>query len=89
MARLQFTREQAKAEATQRAEHFVAGLANGSGARLADAFADTSVPGSRSSKHPVAWVIVFTFDPPDGAVMDGGELLVSVDLESGVIAVRG
>ena len=50
---------------------------------------DAAVPQSQNSKHPVAWVTVFAFDPPDGALMDGGKFFVSVDLESGAVTVRG
>jgi hypothetical protein len=89
MSRLRFTREQAQAEASRRAAEFVSARFTYAGAQLRGTYPDTAVPRSRSSKHPVAWVAVFAFDPPGGAVMDGGELFVSVDLESGVVAVRG
>jgi hypothetical protein len=89
MARLRFTREQARAEASRRAAEFVSARPTFAGARLRGAYPDTTVPRSHSCKHPVAWVAVFAFDPPGGTVMDGGELFVSVDLESGAVAVCG
>jgi hypothetical protein len=46
------------------------------------------VPRSRNSKHPVAWLVVFAFDPPEGSVMDGGELFVAVNLDSGTVVIR-
>jgi hypothetical protein len=46
------------------------------------------MPKSQRSKHPIAWLVVFGLDQPDGSVMDGGELFIAVDLESGAIAIR-
>jgi hypothetical protein len=46
------------------------------------------VPQSSVSKHPVAWIAVFGHDLPDGTVMDGGELFVAVNLDSGAVAIR-
>ena len=89
MARLRFTKAQAQAEASRRAAEFVSARPTFAGARLRGAYPDAAVPQSQNSKHPVAWVAVFAFDPPDGALMDGGEFFVSVDLESGAVAVRG
>ncbi len=89
MGRLRFTREQAQREAERRASEFVCGLPNCAGVRLWGAHPDRTVPQSRSSKHPVAWVVVLASDPPDGGgLMDGGEMFVAVDLESGGVAVR-
>ncbi len=47
--------------------------------------------GSRAgeaSKHPVAWVVIYAPVPPDDAVIEGGELFVAVDLESGTVGLR-
>lgn len=87
MAHLRLSRDQAKAEAARRAADFVTRLPNCGGARLRGIHPDTAVRQSRSSKQPVTWVAVFAFDPPGGAVMDGGELLVKVDLKSGEVTL--
>jgi hypothetical protein len=86
MGRLRFTREQAQHEAARRASEFVSGLPNCAGFRLRGTHPDTTVSPSRNSKHPVAWLVVFAFDPP--GVMDGGELFVAVNLESGGVGIR-
>lgn len=88
MGRIRFTREQAQDEAARRASDFVSGLPNYAGLRLHGTHPDTTMPQSRNSKHPAAWLVVFAFDPPDCRVMDGGELFVAVDLESGAVAIR-
>lgn len=88
MRRLRFTREEAEAEASRRAAEFVAQLPRCEFMRQQGVYPDTTVVRSHSSKHPVAWVVVFAYEPGEGAVMDGGELIVTVDLESGVVAVR-
>ena len=88
MARLRYSQEEAQAEATRRAEAFVAGRPDLAKWRHRGTHPDTLVPPSRASKHPVAWVAVFVPAPPDGGVIDGGELFVAVDLESGSVAVR-
>jgi hypothetical protein len=88
MGRLRFTREDAQHEAARRASEFVSGLPSCKGLRLRGTHPDTTVPQSSASKHPVAWVVVFSLDLPDGAVMDGGELFVAVNLDSGAVAIR-
>jgi len=88
MERIRFTRAQAQNEASRRATEFVSELPSCTGFRLRGAHPDTTMPKSQSSKHPIAWLVVFGLDQPDGSVMDGGELFVAVDLESGAIAIR-
>ena len=88
MARLRFTLEQARAEASRRAVEYVYGLPHWAGALHRGTFPDGSVPLSRSSKHPTAWITVFAFEPPEGATMDGGELFIAVNLETGVVSSR-
>ena len=89
MARLRYSWAEAQAEATRQAEAFVAGRLDPDHWRHRGTHPDALVSPSRSSKHPVAWVAVFAPVPPDGAAIDGGELFVAVDLESGSVAVRG
>jgi len=88
MGRLRFTREEAQLEAARRASEFVSGLPSCTGLRLRGTHPDTTAPQSRASKHPVAWIVVFSLDLPDGTVMDGGELFVAVNLDSGAGAIR-
>lgn len=88
MARLRYSLAEAQAEATRRAEAFVAERPDREQLRHRGTFPDTIVPPSHSSKHPVAWVVVFVPIPPAGDIIDGAELFVDVDLESGAVAVR-
>lgn len=88
MARLRFTRAEAEAEATRLASEFVAGLPGTSTDRCIGAFPDKTIPRSRASKHPVAWVVVFKTPQPPGVVMDGGELFVKVNLETNSVAIH-
>ncbi len=85
MARLRYSREEAQAEATRRAEAFVSGRPDRGKIRLRGTVPDLTKPPSHSSKHPVAWVAIFAPIPADGEVIDGGELEVAVDLESGLV----
>jgi hypothetical protein len=78
----------AQAEATRRAEAFIADRPDRGQFRHHGTFPDTLVPPSRASKHPVAWVAVFAPVPPDGGVIDGGELFMAVDLEAGTVGIR-
>ncbi|MDB5310755.1 MAG: hypothetical protein JWO38_4957 [Gemmataceae bacterium] len=89
MARLRYSRTEAQAEAQRRAEAFVADRPDRDQWRLRGTSPNTLVPPSRASKHPVAWVAVFAPVPPDGGVIDGGELFVAVDLETGGVGVLG
>ncbi len=88
MARLRYSRAEAQAEATRRAEAFVAERTDRDQWQRRSTFPDSTATPSRASKHPVAWIAVFAWVPPDGGVVDGGELFVAVDLESGSVAVR-
>ncbi|VTS06829.1 unnamed protein product [Tuwongella immobilis] len=88
MGRLRYTLAEAREEATRRAEAFVADRPDRDQFRLRGARPDSLVPPSRASKHPVAWVVVYARIPPDGGVIDGGELFVAVDLERGTVGLR-
>ncbi|VTU02344.1 unnamed protein product [Gemmataceae bacterium] len=89
MARLRYSRAEAEAEATRRAEAFVAVRPDRERFRFRGAFPDTAVSPRRASKHPVVWVAMFQLIPENGDVIDGGELLVSVDLETGRVGYHG
>lgn len=88
MGRLRFSRAEAQDEGTKRAVAFVADRPDWDQLRHRGTFPDRLVPSSRASKHPVAWVVVFAWVPPDGGVIDGGEIFVAVDLESGSVGIR-
>jgi hypothetical protein len=83
MPRLRFTREEAEAEATRLATEFVSGMAGAECARCLGAFPDRMMPKTSSSKHPVVWVVAFVFHPPD-VIVDGGEIFVTVNLQTKV-----
>ena len=87
MPHLRFTREEAEAEATRQATELVAGLPGASSARCKGAVPNPSAPRSRSTKHPVAWLVAFVFHPPE-VIMDGGELWVAVNLGTGAVAIQ-
>ena len=82
MSRLRYSRDGAKAEAIRRAEAFVAERPDRDELRLRGAFANPLVPPSKASKHPVAWLVLFAPLPPEGGVIDGGELFVVANLEA-------
>lgn len=88
MARLRYSLAEAEAEATRRAKVLIADRTDRDQLRHRGTFPDTLVPSSRASKHPVAWIAVFAWVPPDGTITDGGELFVAVDLESGSVGIR-
>ncbi|MCE9560864.1 MAG: hypothetical protein K8U57_02305 [Planctomycetes bacterium] len=88
MARLRYSREEAQAEAVRRAEAFVADRADCDEWRLRMAFPNTLLSPSQASKHPVAWFVLFAPVPPEGGVIDGGEMCVAVDLESGSVGLH-
>lgn len=88
MARLRYSLSEAQAEATRRAEAFIAGRPDRNGFNLRGAYPDPLVSLSKASKHPVAWVVIYAPIPPEGCVIDGGELFVAVDLELGTVGLR-
>ncbi len=87
VARLRYSRDEARSEAIRRAEAFVAERDDRDEWRLRMAFPNTLVPPSQASKHPVAWLVLFAPIPAEGEVIDGGELFVAFDLESGTVAL--
>ena len=88
MGRVRFSRAEAHDEATRRAAEFVAGRADRDRWWHVSTTPDGVGPPSRSSKHPVVWVAMYAPVTPAGGAIDGGELFVVVDLESGAVAVR-
>jgi hypothetical protein len=82
VSRLRYTPEQAEAEAKRLAESYVARLQNVDGYIFRRAIANGHVPKSPATKLPVVWHAVFTRDYPRGVVVDGGELVVVVNIET-------
>jgi hypothetical protein len=60
VARLRYSRAEVQAEA------FIADRPDRERLRHRGTFPDSLVPPSRASKHPVVWVAVFEWVPPDG-----------------------
>jgi hypothetical protein len=87
LPRLRFTLKEAEAEATRLAAEFIAARPGYSSARCKGAVPDRCAPRSRSSKHPLTWLVCFVFHPPE-VIMDGGELFVAVNLETGVVTIK-
>jgi hypothetical protein len=88
VARIRYTWQEAHDEASRQATEFVAKSPHYRGLRLRSCHPDSTRVQSRDSKHPLAWLAVFAIDPPGEAVIDGGELFVTVDLESNIVGVR-
>jgi hypothetical protein len=82
VSRLRYTPEQAEAEAKRLAESYVAQLQNVDGYILRRAIPNGHAPKSASTKLPVEWHAVFTREYPEGVVVDGGELVVGVNIET-------
>jgi len=87
LPRLRYTRAQAEAEAILLATEFVSGLPGAVSGRCTGAHPDRMAPMSGSTKHPVVWVVIFAFHPPE-VLMDGGELSLTVNLETKIVSIR-
>jgi hypothetical protein len=88
MPRLRFTRAEAEGEALRLATEFVAKLPGSESDRCVGIVPDAMTPQSNASKHPVVWVAIFKTPQPHGEVMDGGELFVTVNLETNTVNIR-
>ncbi len=79
MARLRYSLAQAEEEAIRLAEAFVALRPDRDLWILHHrrAFPKGSSP---ASKHPMTWSVMFSPNPQDGSVIDGGEMFVIVNL---------
>ena len=82
MARIRLTFRQAAEKATRLAVEFKQTFPNFERYRYLITFPDRFTPQSNSTKHPVNWSVTFKLDPPPGAVLDGGELTVMVNIET-------
>jgi hypothetical protein len=89
LARLRFTRAEAKGEATRLATEFVQSQRNFPPHRwVSTSPSSKASAGAGTSKHPVVWNVMFVPVMPAGTVMDGGELVVAVDLSTRLVAVE-
>jgi hypothetical protein len=89
MSRLRYTLDEARAEAERLAKSYVTNL---SGCETLELFGSNpllSAPRSNASKHPVQWLVSFRDPPPPDAVVDGGELILDVNVESKSVAIWG
>ena len=82
MTRLRYTRAEAETEAARLAMEFVQGLPDTEDAKLYRVSPVNSAPKSDASKFPVVWSAMFVFPSPAGSVIDGGELIVTVNIET-------
>lgn len=85
MGRVRYSLAEAQAEATRRAAEFVAARPDRDEWRHISTSPDSFAPLRSSSEHPIVWVAMFAPVPPDRSVIDGGELFVIVDLQSGTV----
>jgi hypothetical protein len=88
MGRIRYSNANAHLEATRRAAAFIADRADRDNWRYVSTSADRVGPSRRSSKHPVVWVTTYAPVPSNGEVIDGGELVVIVDLELDTVGLR-
>ena len=88
MARVRLSRAEAHGEATRRASAFIAERDDRDNWRHISTTPDTLGPSRRAAKSPVVWVAMYAPIPPSDVVIDGGELFVVVDLESGTVGLR-
>ena len=86
MPRLRFSYEEARTRAEELARVFVASQSWGDTGRCKGAMPLGLTLQGSSSKHPTVWSVCFVFHPPS-VVMDGGELFVTVDLETEEVKV--
>lgn len=86
MARLKFSRPEAEAEATRLAQKIIAARSDCFTWRHLGTHPDTNALPSRGSKHPIHWIVTFAPIPRGGEIIDGGELIMTVNLETGLIS---
>ena len=81
MARLRFTIKEAERESERLATDYLRLLPNTESARFNGALPDRTASKSSATKIPVVWVVSFVFHPSE-VVMDGGELILDVNIET-------
>jgi hypothetical protein len=85
MARPRYSLAEAEAEARTLASAYARTLSAADLARIVWAKPDPIASGK--GRIPTVWVVRFVFHPP-GMVMDGGDLLVTVDLSERTARMR-
>ncbi len=81
MTRLRYSLAEAKQAATEIAIEAIGTLNTIHPARLVSISPDRTAPQGIASKHPTRWIVAFVCHDPE-VVLDGGEIFVSVDLET-------
>jgi hypothetical protein len=89
LARLRYSLAEAEAEAMRLAIEYVQSEAKWPGAVFRRARPSPFSPTSASSKHPVVWTAYFDLPWPGDIVVDGGELMFDVDIETKVVRQWG
>jgi len=82
MARLRYSFAEAEEEAKRLAIAYVHSKAAWPGAVFRRAMPSRVSPASASSKHPVVWTAFFDFPWPHGVVVDDGEFMFDVNIET-------
>jgi hypothetical protein len=82
MARIRYNVAEARQEAIRLAAAYVATLPGALGIELSDASSASTAPRSDASKHPVIWCVRYSPIRFADAVIDGGELLLDVNIET-------
>lgn len=82
MPRLRHTLEEARNLAELLADKLIASTSWGSSLQSLGASPATLDTQGNSSKHPTRWIVTCKPRLPQGSTVDGGEVFVSLDLES-------
>jgi hypothetical protein len=78
---LRFTRDEAVKQATELATAFVHARSDLPPLRWFGTRPAMEQPKREASKHPVVWNVMFALIPQAGETIDGGEVVIVVDLE--------
>ncbi len=82
MARIRYSLADAEEEAKRLAIDYVQNTAKWPGAVFKCVGTSRLSRHSSSSKHPVEWVVFFELPWPEGVVVDGGDLMFDVNIET-------
>lgn len=82
MARLRYSFSEAEAEATRLAKEFVSQNPEWNEAILLLVAPSNIEAKSSVSKFPISWTACFAFPHPPDVVVDGGELVIDVNIET-------
>lgn len=87
MGRVRYSLKQAEAEARRLASEFFSRELEYKGMKLSSVTPHLFAPQKRASKHPTAWIAKYSPAPVANEVIDGGELLLLIDLETASVRV--